>query len=243
VGAFRARALEIAVLKKILIGVVVLVAVFVAVVASRPASFKLERSAIIPTPPDTAFTQVNDFHAWAGWSPWEKLDPAMKKTFSGANTGAGSIYYWNGNDQAGEGRMTLEKSERPNTIGIKLEFIRPFAATNQTTFTFAPVPEGTKVTWAMTGENGFLFKAVGMFMDMEKTVGKDFERGLSALAVQAKADFDARARAEAEARVKAQQAEAAAAEAKAKADAEAAAQAAEAAAKEAAAKKKGGKKK
>jgi hypothetical protein len=227
------------VLKKILIGLVVLVAVFAAVVVSRPASFAVERSATIPTPPDTAFTQVNDFHAWAGWSPWEKLDAGMKKTYSGANTGAGSIYYWNGNNDVGEGRMTMEKSERPNTIGIKLEFMRPFAATNQTTFTFTPVPEGTKVTWSMSGHNDFFGKAASLFMDMDKVVGQDFERGLASLALQAKADFDARARAEAEARIKAQQAQAAAAEAKAKEAAEAAAKAAE----EAAAKKKGGKKK
>ena len=225
-------------LKKILIGFVVLLAVLAAVVASRPASFAVERSATIPTPPDTAFTQVNDFHAWAGWSPWEKLDPGMKKTFTGASTGAGSIYYWNGNDKVGERRMTMEKSERPSTIGIKLEFLRPFVSTNQTTFTFTPVPEGTKVTWAMSGHNDFLGKAASMFMDMDKVVGGDFERGLKSLAVQAKADFDARARAEAEARIKAQQAAAAAAE-KAKADAEAAAKAA---AEEAAAKKKGKKK-
>ena len=226
-------------LKKILIGVVVVLVVCAAVVATRPASFSVERSATIPTPPDTAFTQVNDFHAWAGWSPWEKLDPGMKKVFTGAGTGAGSIYYWSGNDQVGEGRMTMEKSERPSSIGIKLEFMRPFATTNQTTFTFAPVPEGTKVTWAMAGHNDFLGKAASMFMDMDKMVGGDFERGLSALSVQAKADFDARARAEAEAKIKAQQ-DAAAAEEKAKADAEAAAKAA---AEEAAAKKKGGKKK
>jgi hypothetical protein len=228
------------VLKKIVIGVVVVLVVLVAVVATRPASFSVARSATIPTPPDTAFTQVNDFHAWAGWSPWEKLDPGMKKTFTGAGTGAGSIYYWSGNDQVGEGRMTMEKSERPATIGIKLEFLRPFAATNQTTFTFAPVPEGTRVTWTMAGNYDFMGKAASMFMNMDKTVGGDFERGLSALAVQAKADFDARARAEADARVKAEQA-AVAAEAKAKADAEAAAKAAEEEA--AAAKKKGGKKK
>ena len=190
-------------LKKILIGLAVVLVVLLGVIASRPASFHLERSGTVPTPPDTAFTQVNDFHAWAGWSPWEKLDPSMKKTYSGANTGAGSIFYWNGNDQIGEGRMTMEKSERPNVIGIKLEFIKPFAATNQTTFTFTPVPEGTKVIWAMDGQNNFMAKAMSIFMDMDKMVGPDFEKGLSGLAVQAKNDFDARARAAAEAKTKA----------------------------------------
>jgi Polyketide cyclase / dehydrase and lipid transport len=224
------------VLKKILIGLVAVLALFALFVASRPESFRVERSGIVPTPPDTAFTQVNDFHAWAGWSPWEHLDPGMKKTFTGAPTGAGSVYEWEGNDKVGAGKMTLEKSERPSKLGIKLEFIKPFAGLNDTTFTFAPVPEGTKVTWAMEGKNNFVGKLFCLFMDMDKMVGGDFERGLAGLAKQAKADFDARARAEAEARIKAEQ-EKAAAEAKAKAEEEAA----KAAAAEAA-KKKGKKK-
>ena len=220
-------------LRKILIGVAVVVVVLLLVIASRPASFHVERSGVVPAPPDVTFAQVNDFHAWAAWSPWAKLDPAMKTVFTGPNAGIGSVYFWSG-EKTGEGRMTLEKSELPSVIGIKLEFLKPFQAVNQTTFTFAAVPEGTKVTWAMDGVNNFMAKAMSLAMDMDKMVGPDFEKGLASLAVVAKADADARAKLAVEAKAKAD-AEAAAA-AKAKADEEAAAAAKEAA-------KKGKKKK
>src|SRR5262249_7146798 len=125
--------------------------------------------------------QVNDFHAWPAWSPWEKLDPQMKKTFEGPASGVGAKYAWTGNDKVGEGRMTIEKSEKPSTVGIKLEFLKPFEATNATTFTFAPTAKGSKVTWAMDGENNFMAKAASLFMDMDKMIGGDFERGLTAM--------------------------------------------------------------
>ena len=216
-------------LRKILIGVAAVLVVLVLVVALRPATFHLERSGLVAAPPEVTFAQVNDFHAWAAWSPWAKIDPAMKTVFTGPANGIGSVYYWNG-EKTGEGRMTLEKSEQPKTIGIKLEFLKPFTAVNQTTFAFAAVPEGTKVTWSMDGENNFMAKAMSLFMDMDKMVGPDFEKGLASLAVVAKADQDARVKAAAEAKA---DADAAAAKAKAKADEEAAAaaKAAEAAAK------------
>lgn len=178
--------------RKILIGLAAVLGILVLVVATRPSTFHVERSGVVPATPDVTFTQVNDFHAWAAWSPWEKLDPSMKKTFTGAPTGAGSVYEWSGNDKVGAGKMTLEKSDRPAVIAIKLEFFRPFAAVNPTTFSFAAVPEGTKVTWAMDGVNNFMGKAVSLFMDVDKMVGPDFERGLASLAVVAKADQDAR---------------------------------------------------
>lgn len=154
----------------------------------------------------------------------------MKKEYSGAPNGAGSIYSWNGNDKAGEGRMTTEKSEPFSSLVINLEFTRPFASSNQTTFSFTPVADGsTKVTWAMDGQKNFMAKAAFMFMDIDKQVGGDFERGLTQLAAVAKADFDARA-----------QAEAAKADAKAAADAQVQA-ASEAAKAAAAAEKKSGK--
>jgi hypothetical protein len=105
----------------------------------------------------------------------------MKKTFSGASSGQGSVYSWVGNDKVGEGRMTIEKSDKPSLVSIKLEFLKPFAATNTATFTFAPVAEGTKVTWAMDGNNNFMSKAFQMFMNMDKLIGKDFEQGLASI--------------------------------------------------------------
>jgi uncharacterized protein YndB with AHSA1/START domain len=168
-------------LRKILIGVAVIVVLFAIVVATRPATFHIERSTTIAAPPETVFAQVNDFHSWRAWSPWEKLDPQMQRTFSGAPSGAGAAYAWSGNKEVGEGRMTIENSQPPSQIAIKLEFIKPFAATNRATFSFAPVPAGTKVTWGMDGNNNFLAKAFHMFMDMDQLVGADFEKGLAAL--------------------------------------------------------------
>ena len=132
-------------------------------------------------PPAEVFAHVNDFHKWADWSPWEKLDPAMKKTFSGAASGPGSVYEWTGNDQVGTGRMTLTDSTPSDLIRIKLEFLKPFEATNNTEFIFKPEGAGTKVTWNMAGNNNFMAKAAGLFMNMEKMVGGDFEKGLAQL--------------------------------------------------------------
>lgn len=182
-------------LRKILIGLAAIVVVLALVVATRPPTFHIERSITMAAPPDLAFAEVNDFHAWPGWSPWEKLDPGMKKTFEGAPSGAGSVYSWVGNDKVGEGRMTIERSDKPSLVSIKLEFLKPFAATNQATFTFVPAGAGTKVTWAMDGRKNFMAKAFHMVMDMDKMVGGDFERGLIAMKAAAEAAAKANANA------------------------------------------------
>jgi uncharacterized protein YndB with AHSA1/START domain len=185
-------------LRKILIGIAAVIVLFLLVVASRPSTFQIERQTSIAAPPDVVFAQVNDFHAWGAWSPWEKLDPTMKKTFRGPNAGAGSVYEWVGNDKVGEGRMTIEKSDPSSHIAIKLEFLKPWTATNMTTFAFAPEGAGsTKVTWAMSGENNFMAKGFSLFMNMDKLIGGDFERGLAALKVAAET---AKGRAQAEPR-------------------------------------------
>jgi hypothetical protein len=179
--------------KKILIGVVVVILGFVLVVATRPAEFRIARSITIDAPPDVAFALVDDFHEWQKWSPYEKIDPAMKKTFTGAARGQGAAYAWAGSDKVGEGRMTIEQSRAASLISIKLEFVKPFTATNTATFTFSGGPRTTEVTWAMDGKNNFVAKAACMFMDMDKLVGADFERGLSALKSQAEANAKANA--------------------------------------------------
>jgi uncharacterized protein YndB with AHSA1/START domain len=172
---------------KVLIGLAVLVGVLAFVVSTRPATFHLERSIAIAAPPERAFAQVVDFHQWATWSPWEKLDPNMTRTYAGAPSGKGAVYSWSGSGKAGEGRMTIEEAAAPSKIGIKLEFIKPFVATNRATFTFAPTPTatGTQVTWAMDGELNFMSKAFHMVMDMDKLVGADFEKGLAAMKTNA----------------------------------------------------------
>jgi hypothetical protein len=169
-------------LGKILVALVVIVAAFVIVVSTRPAEFHIERSISVLTPPASVFAQVNDLHAWAAWSPWEKLDPKMEKTYGGPPDGPGATYAWKSESgKVGQGRMTVERSAAPGLVVVKLEFIKPFAATNRVTFSFDATGDGTKVTWAMDGSNGFMGKAFSLLMNMDKTVGGDFERGLVGL--------------------------------------------------------------
>lgn len=167
--------------RKILVGIAALVVVLALVVATRPSTFHVERSITIGATPERPFVEVNDFHHWGAWSPWEKIDPQMQRTFSGAPAGTGAVYAWAGNHDVGEGRMTIEQSAMPSQVFIRLEFLKPFAATNTATFTFAPVPTGTKVTWAMDGRNDFVAKALHLVMDMDAMIGGKFEEGLAAL--------------------------------------------------------------
>lgn len=175
-------------LKKIAIVVLALVVVFVIVVATRPSHFHVERSSRIAAPPDVVFARINDFHRWPSWSPWEKLDPAMKREYSGAPQGTGSAYRWAGNDEVGVGNMRITDSQPPSRLAIALEFEEPWQATNTTSFTVAPESGGSTVTWGMDGESNFVFKAMGLFMDMDGMIGKDFEAGLSNLQRVAEAD-------------------------------------------------------
>jgi hypothetical protein len=167
--------------KKILIGVAALLIVFAAVVALQPSEFRVARSATIAAPAPVVFAEVNDFRKWEAWSPWAKLDPAMKKGYTGAASGTGAVYAWSGNGEVGEGRTTITESRPHDLVRIKLEFVRPFAATNAVEFTFKPDGDRTAVTWSMTGRNGFMAKAAGLVMDMDKMVGGQFESGLAQL--------------------------------------------------------------
>ncbi len=158
---------------------ILLITALVIFVALRPSVFRIARSTVISAPPAVVFGLVNDFHNWAQWSPWEKLDPGMKKTFEGPPAGAGSIYSWVGNKKIGEGRMTLTESRADEMVRITLQFMRPFKATNTTEFSFVPQGDQTAVTWTMTGNNNFMAKAVCLAMNMDKTVGGEFEKGLA----------------------------------------------------------------
>ncbi len=208
-------------LKKILGGLAAAILLLVGFIATRPAEFSVQRSATLPAPAEAAFAVVNDLHRWEEWSPWAKLDPQQKTTYSGAESGTGAITEWVGNDQVGEGRMTIEESKANELVRIKLEFIKPFASTSTTTFAFKPTEGGTEVTWTMAGTNDFMGKAMCLVMDMDKMVGGDFEKGLASMKTAAEAEAKKRAEAEA-ARV----AEQKAAEEKAAAEAAAAAAAA-----------------
>jgi hypothetical protein len=184
-------------LKKILMGLGALFAVLSIVIALQPATFHVERSITMAAPPEAAFARVNDFHGWTAWSPWEKLDPGMKRTYDGAPAGLGAKYAWVGNKDVGEGRMTIEKSDPGRLISVKLEFLKPFEASNTATFTFEKTKAGNKTTWAMDGNNNFVSKAMGLVMDVDQMIGPEFERGLAALKAAAEADAKAPAVADA----------------------------------------------
>ena len=166
-------------LKWILLGLGGVIVVFLIVVAMQPSDFKIERSATMRAPAPAAFAQVNDLQNWRAWSPWEKVDPALKRQYEGPKAGAGAVYAWQGNKDVGEGRMTITESRPAELVRIKLEFFKPFAATNQTDFVFKPSGDSTTVTWTMTGQNNLLSKAICLFVDMDKMVGGMFDQGLN----------------------------------------------------------------
>jgi hypothetical protein len=170
--------------KKILIVVGVLVgilAVFAVVVAMQPAKFQVQRSATMKAPTEVVFSQVNDFHNWNDWSPWAKLDPNCKYTFEGTESGKGAIFKWDGNDKVGAGQMTILESKPNELVKMDLRFIRPFQDVAITEFSFTPKGDDTAVTWTMSGEQNFMEKAMCMFMNMDKILGGDFEKGLASI--------------------------------------------------------------
>ena len=172
---------------KILIGLVVIIVILVVIIALQPATYQVERSTTIAAPAAVVFAQVNDFHKWNAWSPWAKLDPAMKQTFAGAPAGTGAVYSWAGNKEVGEGRMAITESHPSDLLRIKLEFLKPFAATSTTEFTFTPQGNQTAVKWKMSGENNFMTKAFHLVMNMDKMIGSDFEKVLAQMKAVAEA--------------------------------------------------------
>jgi hypothetical protein len=161
--------------------VLVVIAVFVAFVQTRPNTYRIERSAKIGASSEAVFNQINDFHNWPAWSPWGKLDPAMKTTFNGPESGVGAEYHWTGNNKVGEGSMKITGSKPGSEVVIDLEFLKPFKDSSVTTFSLAQEGDGTTVRWSMDGRMTFVSKAMCIFMPMDKMVGPDFERGLASL--------------------------------------------------------------
>ena len=174
-------------LKIILIALPLVIAVLGTILGLQSSEFRVVRSAILSAPAQALFALVNDFHRWEAWSPWEKLDPALERSYDGSPAGVGAVYSWVGNNQVGEGRMTILESNPNDLIRIKLEFLKPFAATHTAEFTFKPEGDRTRVTWNMFGEKNFLSKAIGLFMNMDKMIGDNFEQGLAQLESAAKA--------------------------------------------------------
>lgn len=164
----------------IVITVFVLLAALLIYAATRPDTFRVQRSTTIKAAPVQVFAFINDFHQWVTWSPWEKMDPAMKRTYSGAATGQGTIYEWEGN-KVGKGRMEIMESSPAARILIKLDFFKPFEAHNTAEFILQAQGEQTEVTWAMYGPSSYMTKLIHLFISMDGMVGKDFETGLANL--------------------------------------------------------------
>jgi carbon monoxide dehydrogenase subunit G len=167
--------------KVIVIALVVVIAGILAIAATRPDTFRVERSTRISAPPEKIFHYVNDFHQWGVWSPYEKLDPAMQRIFRGSVAGKGAVYEWDGNGKVGKGRMEIVESADPGKIVIKLDFVGPIEGHNTASFTFRPVGSATQVTWSMDGPAPYISKVMGLIFNMDKMIGGEFEKGLANL--------------------------------------------------------------
>ena len=161
--------------------VIVFVAGVLILAAFRPDTFRVQREASIKARPEKVFALINDFDRWGAWSPWEKKDPAMKRTFGIAKSGKGATYAWEGNKDVGQGRMEIAESVPSSKVVLNLDFVKPFEAHNLVVFTLEPKGDTTNVTWAMQGDSPYVAKIIQLFVSMDKMVGKDFEAGLANL--------------------------------------------------------------
>lgn len=167
--------------KIIVIVVVVVLAGVLIYAATRPDTFSVQRSLAIKAPPEKIYALISDFHKWGEWSPYEKLDPDMKRSFSGADSGLGAVYAWDSKAKAGAGSMEIQSTAAPGNIVIKLDFSRPFEAHNTATFTLQGEGDTTTVTWTMSGPANYFHKLMSVFLNMDQLIGKDFEAGLASL--------------------------------------------------------------
>jgi len=174
-------------LMPILVGLAVIVVLFLIIVATRPADFRVTRSVAITAPPENVFPQVNELRNWEAWNPWGRLDPNCKMTYDGPAAGVGASYAWAGNNKVGEGRNTITESKPNERVRFRLEFAKPMKATNAAEFTFRPEGDQTIVTWTMTGKNNFIGKVIGLVVNCDQMIGGQFEKGLAQMKLLAEA--------------------------------------------------------
>lgn len=168
-------------LKTIALAVVAAIAALLIFAATRPDTFRVERTARIQAPAEKIFPLIDDFHRWGTWSPYEKLDPEMKRTFGGSASGKGATYAWDSKGKAGAGRMEIVESSPSSKIAINLDFTSPMEGHNLAEFTLQPQGDATQVTWSMSGKSPYVAKLMGIFFNMDQMIGKDFEAGLANL--------------------------------------------------------------
>jgi Polyketide cyclase / dehydrase and lipid transport len=157
------------------------IAAILILAASKPNTFSVERAISVKAPPEKIFPLINDFHQWVSWSPYENKDPAMKRSYSGAESGKGAVYGWEGNSNVGSGRMEILETSAPSKILIKLDFFKPFEGHNTAEFTMLPQGDATNLNWVMRGPAPFISKLMQVFMNLDHMIGKDFEVGLANL--------------------------------------------------------------
>lgn len=167
--------------KKIAIAIVVLIAALLVYAATRPDTFRVERTTTMKAPPEKVYAVLSDFQKWGTWSPWEKKDPAMKRTFGSTTSGKGATYAWEGNGEVGKGSMEIVETAPPSRLKLRLDFIEPFEAHNIVEYTLTPQGESTNVSWVLHGPMPYISKVISIFCDMDSMVGKDFEAGLANL--------------------------------------------------------------
>src|SRR5215210_8921959 len=165
----------------IAIVLVIAIAIVLRLAAAKPNTFSVRRETTVRAPPEKIFPLIDDFHQWATWSPYESKDPAMKRTYSGATSGKGAVYAWEGNKNVGSGRMEILEASAPAKIVIKLDFFTPFEGHNTAEFTMLPQGDATHVTWLMHGPARFVTRLIQVFMNLDHMIGKDFESGLANL--------------------------------------------------------------
>jgi uncharacterized protein YndB with AHSA1/START domain len=161
----------------------VAIAIVLILAATKPDTFSVRRTAVLKAPADRIFPLVDNFHQWSNWSPWENKDPAMKRTYDGAESGKGAVYAWDGNKNVGSGRMEILDASSPSKIVIKLDFFKPFEGHNTAEFFFVPERDAsaTNITWVMHGPSSFVSRVMQVFMNLDKMIGRDFETGLANL--------------------------------------------------------------
>jgi uncharacterized protein YndB with AHSA1/START domain len=166
---------------RILVIVAVLIAVVLAYAATKPSTFRIQRSVTIQAAPEKIFALINDFHNWSRWAPQDREDPAMKRTFHGPESGLGAASEWDSSGSAGKGQMSIIESASPSRIAVQVDFVKPFEAHNLNEFALEPAGTGTKVTWSMHGTNVYFMKLMSIFVNMDSMAGKHFEAGLQNL--------------------------------------------------------------
>ena len=167
--------------KKVALVIVVLICAVLGYAATRPDTLHVRRVANIKAPPEKIFPLIDDFHRWSAWSPYEKVDPAMKKAYSGAANGKGAVYEWEGNSNVGQGRMEITDASHPSHVAIKLDFVKPMEGHDVAEFALVPQGDSTQVTWTMDGPTPYVGKLIGVFVNMDTMIGNDFETGLANL--------------------------------------------------------------